>query len=323
MEALTLGVEIGGTKLQVALGDRSGAILETQRGAAPAGEGAEGILGWFRREVPAMLERARVVGGPVECIGVGFGGPVDSATGRALASFQVSGWQDVALKHWFEEAFGLPATVHNDTNAGGWAEYCLGAGRGTRHFFYTNIGSGIGGALILDGRLHNGQGFGAGEMGHTYVPDWRAEEAGAADKLENLCSGWNIERRVRSSIEVSPETVLGKLCGGDRQSITCAMLGEAAQAGDSAAQEEVERVAASIGLAIANVITLFHPERVALGGGVSLMGKVLLEPLRREVERCVFDPYRGHYEIVPCELGESVVLAGAVLLAQVEGGAAA
>lgn len=323
MDALTLGVEIGGTKLQLALGNRAGEILETHRGAAPAGGGAQGILDWFKREAPAILERARVLGGPVDRIGVGFGGPVDSATGRALASFQVSGWQDVALKHWFEEAFGLPTTVHNDTNAGGWAEYCLGAGRGTRHFFYTNIGSGIGGALILDGRLHNGQGFGAGEMGHTYVPDWTADGPGAADKLENLCSGWNIEWRVRSSMSVSPDTPLGKLCGGDRQAITCAMLGEAADHGDLAALEEIERVAGSIGLAVANVITLFHPERVALGGGVSLMGKVLLDPLRREVERCVFDPYRGHYEIVPCELGESVVLAGAVLLAQVEGGPAA
>ena len=311
MEPLVLGVEIGGTKLQLALGDAGGGIVDTHRGEAPADEGAAGILDWFAREIPAFVER----GGPVSAIGVGFGGPVESATGRALASFQVAGWEDVELRHWFEESFGLPTVVANDTNAAGWAEYRLGAGRGTRHFFYTNIGSGIGGALVIDGRLHDGQGFGAGEMGHTYVPDWTLDVKGAADKLENLCSGWSMERRVRSRATVAADSPLGRLCGGRRESITCAMLGEAARQGDALALEEIACVGRGIGLAVANVITLFHPERVAIGGGVSLMGEVLLEPLRRHVAAHVFEPYRGHYAIVPCELGESVVLAGAILLA--------
>ena len=315
MDTLILGAEIGGTKLQLALGRPSGEILETRRGVAPAEQGAGGILGWFEREVPAALERAEDLDGTVRAMGVGFGGPVDSATGRALASFQVAGWEDIALRHWFEERFGLPTIVSNDTNAGGWAEYCLGAGQGTRHFFYTNIGSGIGGALILDGRLHDGQGFGAGEMGHTYVPDWTADVPGAADKLENLCSGWAIERRVRAMPDPAPATPLGKRCAGAAAKITCAMLGDAAREGDAVALAEIERVAQSIGLAITNVITLFHPERVALGGGVLLMGDVLLDPIRRFIDDHVFDPYRGHYEIVPCALGESVVLAGALLLA--------
>lgn len=314
MNKRVLGVEIGGTKLQLAVG-RAGEEPDVfRRGAADAAGGAAAILDWFEREIPSLLAEA----GPVDAIGAGFGGPVDSASGRALCSFQVGGWNGIALKDWFEQRFEKPTVVSNDSNAAGWAEYRLGAGRGTRHFMYSNIGSGIGGAIVIDGRLHNGQGYGAAEVGHTYVPAFERGSGPAADKLENLCSGWSIERRLHAMTDLPARTPLYRLCGGDVARLTCAMLGEAARQGDPLALEEIGRVASRVGLALANAITLFHPEKVALGGGVPLMGDVLLEPVRTQAERYVFEPYRGHYEIVPCALGEAVVLLGAMLLAAAE-----
>lgn len=315
MKALALGVEIGGTKLQLALGDPEGEILSSRRAQAEAKRGAPGVLEWLEREVPPLFRNAQAFEGNVYGIGVGFGGPVDSSTGKVIASHQVEGWDGLELKRWFEEKFGLPTVVANDANAAGWAEYCCGVGRGTRNFFYMNIGSGIGGALIIDGRLYDGQSFGAGEIGHIYVSDWRAESAGAMEKLENLCSGWSIEKRLRAGPNPPPDTPLGRLCNGKAETITCAMLGEAAQRGDDLARQEIERVAESVGVALVNVINLFHPERIALGGGVSLMGEALLEPIQDYVERHVFEPFRNHYAIVPCELEEAVVVVGALLLA--------
>ncbi len=314
-ERRVIAVEIGGTKLQAALGTPSGEIEFLERGQAPADEGAHAILEWFNTSVPALLARARENGVTVSGIGVGFGGPVETATGKALVSHQVGGWSGFPLKDWFEERFDLPTFVANDSNAGGWGEYHRGTGRGTRHFVYSNIGSGIGGALIVDGNLHDGQGLGAGEIGHTYVPDWTADTPGAARKLEDLCSGWSIERRMRTLPRLEPGTPLAELTDGDPGRITCAILGEAARRGDPVAKEEIGRVAGAVGLALANVITLFHPERIALGGGVSLMGEVLLEPLRAAAAEHVFGPYRDRYEIVPSALGESIVLVGALLLA--------
>ncbi len=306
-----IGVEIGGTKLQAALGSSDGAIAHVARGSVQREAGAAGILAWIEEALRGLLA-AHPECAP-EAIGVGFGGPVDSATGQVLVSHQIAGWEDVALKSWFETRFGLPAVVANDANAAGWAEFCLGAGRGVRQFFYMNIGSGIGGALVVDGRLYDGQGRGAGEIGHTYVPDWTAAP-GAADKLENLCSGWSIERRLRQSVLV-PNTPLWELCEGQPERLSCPMLGEAARLGDAFALEEIGQVARAAGLALTNVITLFHPERIALGGGVPLMGDVLLQPLKEYVDTHVFGPYRGRYAILPCGLAESVVVVGALLLA--------
>ncbi|MBP8129301.1 MAG: ROK family protein [Candidatus Hydrogenedentes bacterium] len=311
-EPSLIAVEIGGTKLQVCLGRPDGGIVETRRGSVDPQHGAPRILEWIERETKSLLD---ATGARPKAIGVGFGGPVESATGTVLVSHQVAGWEGFALRPWFEERFGLRTIVANDANAAGWAEYCAGAGRGTRQFCYMNIGSGIGGALIVDGRLHDGQGRGANEIGHTYVPDWTNATPGAADKLEHLCSGWSIEKRLRARRDYRPAGPLMRLCNNDASTITCAMLAEAARLGDPDALAELDRVAGAVGIALSNVITLFHPERIAMGGGVSLMGDVLLNPVRAHTAKRVFGPFRGRYEIVPCALAESVVLAGALLLA--------
>ena len=310
-----LALEMGGTKLQLALGTAEGAILARKRGSVKVEDGAQGILEWFARAIPPLLEEAAGDYAAPKAIGVGFGGPVESATGRALVSHQVRGWDGILVRAWFEERFGLPTVVANDANAAGWAEYCLGAGRGTQTFCYMNIGSGIGGALVVGGKLLDGQGLGAAEIGHTYVPDWTSNAPGAANKLENVCSGWGIERRIRAWTDLAPDSPLAVLCGGDATALTCPMLADAARQGDARALEELDNVAKTVGLALSNVLTLVHPECIALGGGVSLMGDILIEPIRRHTAARVFGPFRDHYSIVPCALEEDVVVAGALLLA--------
>lgn len=314
MKNYLLAIEIGGTKLQVALGTPDGKIVDVERGNVDPVRGAEGILAWLAIAVAAVIGRCPS-DGACRAIGVGFGGPVDSATGRVLVSHQVGGWDGVHLKQWFEERFSVPTCVENDANAAGWAEYCLGAGKGTNTFVYCNIGSGIGGALVVDGKLYNGQGLGACEIGHTYVADWTWGTPGAIAKLEHLCSGWSITRRIRSWSDLDPASVLGSMCAGDAAQLTCPMLADAARAGDPRALKEIHEVAAGVGQALANVVTLLHPERIAMGGGVSLMGEVLLEPLRARVETLSFGAYRGTFQVVPCALEEDVVTAGALLMA--------
>ncbi len=306
-----VALEIGGTKLQAALGKADGSLLEKRRGTVDRRAGAAGILEWTMDNAAALIA---ATSGTVRAIGIGFGGPVESHTGRVLVSHQIEGWEGVPIRQRFVERFGVPVVVANDANAAGWAEYCLGAGKGSRQFCYMNIGSGIGGALVIDGRLYDGQGRGAAEIGHTWVPDWTSDVSGAVDKLENLCSGWSIERRLQRLEALAPGTPLHDLCAGDPTQLRCPLLAEAARRGDALARAELAAVANAVGVALGNVVTLFHPECIALGGGVALMGDVLFAPLREALAKYVFAPYRDTVRLVPCALEEDVVIAGALLL---------
>jgi len=313
-----IGVEIGGTKLQLAIGTPEGEILAIHQGTVNASDGAQGILAWLKTNMPIVLDQISSSGCTCIAIGCGFGGPIDTPNGRILKSIQIKSWDNFPLKQWFQDEFRLPAIIANDTNAATWGEYCLGSGRGTRHFFYTNIGSGIGGGIIINGSLYDGQGFGAGEFGQTYVPDWTSSICGAEERLELLCSGWAIEQRLRSSHDIPASSLLMRLCNGDKKLLDCRMLYRACQLGDKYSLNEITKVGTTIGIALSNVLSLISPERIALGGGVSNMGDHLLEPIRNSVKAHEFVSSAGHYEIVPCELKESIVLVGAILLAREE-----
>ena len=180
-----LGMEIGGTKLQVGVCDRRGRLRTLERRSVERERGARGILRQLEKIVPSVLGRY-----DVKAIGVGFGGPFDVERGRAVTSHQIAGWDGFPVRQWFERRFRLPTVVDNDQNCAGFAEAVCGAGRGKRSVFYVTVGTGIGGGLILNGEIYNGR-FGAAEIGHMKLfvrNKWRT--------VESLASGLAIERGV-------------------------------------------------------------------------------------------------------------------------------
>ncbi len=304
---MTVGVEIGASKLQVIATDRQGKIHRTLRHEVEQGAQAGDILQWTEQAIHSLQKDCSE---PLEGIGVGFGGIVSRQAGTTLLSVQVPGWEQFPLRDFYQTAFSLPCVVENDTVCGGLAEYLLGSGRGTQGFFYTNIGSGIGGALFDHGRLILGQDLGCAYFGHTYVPSW--EEPNVPQKVENLCSGFAIEKRLNREGYVSADSALSRLSGGGR--LTCKHLGQAAQQGDAFALAEIDRVAHSLGIGLANVLALLHPERIAIGGGVSNLGEVLLEPMRRYAKQYAFEPCKEGFEILRCRFTEEAVPLGAAML---------
>ena len=303
-------VEIGGTKQQLAIIDESGKIIDLVCDKFPLPNGAIDVLNWIEKNFPPLLEKYSV-----ESIGVGYGGILESSTGRVLLSVQVPGWQDFMLKDWFEEKFRLPATIVNDTVCGGYAEYCLGSGQGYKSFYYTNIGTGIGGAMFFDGKTYDGVGYGGVYMGNTYVGN-PLDTPGSVCKLENLCSGVAIERRLRTPGRVPEDSMLMQLCEGDISKLSCYDLKKAADAGDAFALQELDFFGSIYGVTLANFITLFSPERVAIGGGVANMGEVLFTPIRKYTGKYVFESAKGRYDIVQCRLMDENVLIGAALYAR-------
>lgn len=295
-----LGVEIGGTKQQIAVGTASGQILERRCAKLGDQTTAAGILAWIKATVDDIRSRTDIGG-----IGVGFGGPIDPVSGRIVCSLQVEGWKDFFLRSWFEDAFRLPTVVLNDTVTGGIAEWRLGAGKGCRRLFYTNIGTGIGGGLYDRG------GYGASSLGYTWLPDWRSTEPGSRTRLEFLCAGPWIESRLRQPGYVPADSVLA----GRSAPLTCSDLAEGGRTGDLFCMAELDRVASSFAMGLSNVLALAAPDRLVIGGGVAKMGDVLFSRLRHFTSEFAFVGTINSFQLLPSVLMDDAVLAGALLLA--------
>lgn len=310
-----LAIEIGGTKLQLAVGDAAGSPLEVveRRDVDPV-QGAKGIRNQIAQVGPELIQNHNVV-----AVGIGFGGPVDAQQGRIIKSFQIDGWDGFVITDWAEQVMQRPAVLGNDSDLAGLGEARYGAGRGHRVVFYSNAGSGIGGALVTDGQLYTGGVGGAAEIGHL-----RPGIASDSDQqtVESISSGWGMTRLAQARLEnqlpqdhASIEDVLAR-CDGKIENLTSKILAAAMIDGNALATDVFREGIRTYGWALAQAITLLDPNVVVIGGGVPLIGETwYLEPLRKEVARYVFAPRIGTYKITPAALAEEVVLYGALALA--------
>jgi len=308
--SLAIGIEIGGTKIQVGIGTASGKLLMPPvRRQVIQKNGADGIL----RDIVVMVADVLASTGhslsDINRIGIGFGGVLDTNQGVTLKSYQIAGWDNFPLKDWAEKQWGKPVVIQNDASTAGLAEALHGSGRGYSRVFYMTIGSGIGGGWIVDGKVDNGQGIGAAEMGHTWVTD---PANGMPVELEQYCSGWAIGHRARLIVENKKSLMLEM--ANSLEAINAKIVYAAAEQGDDVAIQILNETCQTLGIAISNVIALLHPERVIVGGGVSLMGPLFWNILRSEVAARSISLFISSVEVVRAELGEDVVVIGALCL---------
>jgi glucokinase len=307
---LAIGIEIGGTKLQAGIGTTNGKLLSPPvRRTVIREDGAQGILRDIVSMVDEALASAHHVISDISKIGIGFGGPFDAKQGTVLKSYQITGWDGFPLQKWADDQWGKPVIIQNDANTAGLAEALHGSGRGYSRIFYMTIGSGVGGGWIIDGKIDNGQGLGAAEMGHTWVLD---PDQGAPAELEQVCSGWGIGQRARAAAR-KQKTLMPELAGS-LESIDAKTVYAAAEKGDEVATRILNETCQMFGYAISNVIALLHPERIVIGGGVSLMGPLFWDPLKREVFAHSMPAFAASVELVRAEFMENVVVIGALCL---------
>jgi glucokinase len=305
MQRTLLGIEIGGTKLQLAVGDESAAIVDRARWTVDPARGADGIRGQIHAALPGLLARWKPV-----AIGVGFGGPVDWRAGRIARSHQVEGWSEFDLRGWLQKLSGLPVAAENDSNTAALAEATRGAGAGRNPVFYFNLGSGVGGGLVVDGRIYHGSPPGEAEFGHL-----RLDRNGTV--VEDRCSGWAVDRRLRALATASPHGALAQLIGptpgGEARCLRAAL-----DAKDAAARQVLAELAGDLALALSHVVHLFHPEVVVIGGGLSLVGEPLRAAVAEALPRFVMEVFRGGPQLKLAALGEDAVPVGALQLAHRE-----
>jgi glucokinase len=307
-----LGIEIGGTKLQLGLGRGDGHIVALWRGTVNPAEGGGGIRKQIVAAVPELLAQANTDRGSLRGVGIGFGGPTDDTTRTVVKSHHIHGWDGFPLADWVSDLVGVPAVLCNDADVAGLAEAQFGAGKGMSPIFYMTIGSGIGGGLIIDGQIYRGVGRGAAEVGHLR-PVYPYK--GNGEILEYWASGWGIGQRAIEEGGPGASADVVRASGGG--SITGKAVAEAAGRGDAFASRILDEAVQALAEGICSVIKLLCPRRVIIGGGVSLIGEELLfRPLRKYADERGFAAFSGLTDIVPAALGEEVVVHGALALAR-------
>ncbi len=297
-----LALEIGGTKLQVIAARADGTIIRRERREVVREAGAEGILA----DITAIV-RGWDAGHRWLACGVGFGGPVERGSGRIAASCHIAGWDGFPLGGWLHELTGARVAVENDTNAAAFGEAALGAGRGFDPVFYTNSGSGVGGGLVVDGRIYHGAPPGEAEFGHI-----RLDRDGTT--VEDRCSGWSIDRAVRAAIRQGG-TLLAELDGGSGEK-GARLLPAALEAGDAVAAAILRSAAEDLAFALSHVVHLFHPQVIVLGGGVSLVGEAWRGAVSGALPGFLMRPFLPGPEVRLSRLGEDAVPAGAIACAR-------
>jgi glucokinase len=245
-------------------------------------------------------------------VGIGAPGPLDRERGVVIVAPNL-GWRDYPLRDRVVEAVGLPATLDNDANCATVGEWWVGAAKGGRNVVGLTIGTGIGGGLILDGRLYHGSSDVAGEIGHTTIDSTgRRCKCGNYGCLEAYASGPAIAERAREALAGDFNSMLPGMVGGNVERITAQTVYDAAKQGDAIAREVVRDTARFLGAGIANLLNVFNPDVVVVAGGVTQAGTTLFEPLRAEVRRRAFRPAVDACRIVPGSLPGSAGVVGAV-----------
>ncbi len=316
-EQFIIGVDLGGTNVVVGAMPLDGAREIGMRTLPTHAElGADGVVD----RIAAMIEDVardveRETGAQRDdIIGVGIGspGPLDRERGVVIVTPNL-GWRNFPLRDEISRRVNLRATLDNDANCATLGEYWRGAARGGKNVVGMTLGTGIGGGLVLDGKLFHGASDAAGEIGHTSIEsNGRRCKCGNYGCLEAYCSGPAIAERAREAMESEPSHGIDALVGGDMSKVTAHVVYEAARQGDLVAREVVRDTARFLGTGISNLINIFNPDTVVLAGGVTQAGDTLMLPLRAEVSRRAFKPSVEACRIVLGALPVSAGVVGAV-----------
>ncbi len=313
-----IGVDLGGTNITFAAVDFRGRITRKLKIPTQASRGRDAVMKRIIDGIRQLvLEQGSRAGRPAG-VGIGSPGPLNSRTGVIYETPNLPGFRDTALAAPVHKALGLPVYLENDANAAAFGELWAGAGRRVENLVMLTLGTGVGGGIILGGRLYSGVDDTAGELGHMVI-DPTGPVCGCGQKgcLEQFASATAIARRARQAVEKGGGSRLLKLAAGDPANISAKLVHEAFFLGDALARKVWLDTCRYLGIGIGNYINIFNPQKVVLGGGVMTSGrrKALFEPLKKEALARAFSRPARTARIVAAELGDEAGVIGAAGLA--------
>ena len=313
---LILGIDLGGSKILTAVVNSRGEMLSSDEGITPATEGREAVIQSIVESSHRVLKQANVAISEICAIGIGAAGISNPETGILFTSPHLPGWRDVSLRDIIQEKLGKKTFLTNDANAAALGEFYFGAARGARNFIYITLSTGIGGGIVIDGKIYSGAIGAAGEVGHmTIDDDGPICNCGNRGCWETLASGTALAREARQRIKEGARTSILEYAEGDVEKVTAQVIHSAAEHGDSLARELIARTGYYVGVGLANLINIFNPELIVIGGGLSNIGDMLLKPAFKTAgERAYKEAFQA-VRFASAELGRNSGVLGAAAFA--------
>lgn len=308
-----VGIDLGGTNMQIGVVDGANAIIGTARKKTQAEEGMEKVLDRLVKGVQQACEEAGLTVRDLGGVGVGAPSPIDATSGMVLDAVNL-GWRDVPLADILGERLGVPVSVDNDVNVAVYGEWKLGAGQGVSDLLGIWLGTGVGGGLILSDRLYGGGFHTAGEIGHCIL--FPGGPLGARN-VENFCSRTNVVKRLETLIKSNYKSSLLEMAEGDLSKVKSKLIARAYQEGDELTRTVVDEAAHLVGIAAANAVTLLSLPRVILGGGLTeAVGEPLVKKVKQSCRHYAFPDRCKAVEVVASKLEDNAGLLGAALIAR-------
>ena len=314
-EKFIIGVDLGGTKIASAVSTAGGEIIARDYTGTPSSAGPDAVIQAVLEAIRRILSQADIVITNVLGIGVGAAGISNPARGILITSPNLPGWHNVPLSERIEKEFGIATFLGNDANLAALGELHFGAGKGTRNLIYITVSTGIGGGFIIDSKLYTGACGAAGEVGHMTIDvNGPRCNCGRNGCWEALASGTALAREAKRCIEEGTTTSILTVSGGDIEQVTAQTISAAAYQGDSLAKELISQTGYYLGVGLANLVNLFNPELILIGGGLSQMGDMLIEPALKVVRERAFQAASEAVHIDLAKLGGDSGVLGAVAL---------
>lgn len=314
----SIGIDLGGTNIVSAIVDYQGKIVNRLKVPTLAERGKEATIKRIIEAIHKNIVQSAIAPDDIIGIGIGAPGPLDVKRGIINFAPNLPGWRDVLLRKILEDEFNMKVVLENDANAAAWGERCFGAGQGVNNLVCFTLGTGIGGGIIINGKIYHGNNYGAAELGHMTVnKDGPRCNCGNYGCLEAYSSATGIKNRIKNRIK---EGIKSKFLNFDNddelfESLRLKLIFETARKGDKLTKSVVEEAISYLGIAIANIANILNPEMVVLVGGITNEGDKLLIPLKREVRKRAFYSNYKSLKIVIGKLdGNAGVLGAAALL---------
>ncbi|TET16916.1 MAG: ROK family protein [Dehalococcoidia bacterium] len=315
-----LAIDLGGTKIIAAIISNQGQVMAREQCLTLADEGPQSVINRILSAIDHLLSLSRIDSSQLNSISIAAAGAINFEKGLVTSSPNLPGWYNIPLRDVVKEKYRVNTFLINDASAAALGEHHFGAGKGINNFIYLTLGTGIGGGIIINGKLYSGPCGSAGEIGHMTIDvNGPRCSCGNIGCLETLASGTAVAREAVRRIRQGEVSSLTEIVEGEIESITAEKVGAAAQDGDSLALEVILKAANYLGVGMVNLVNIFNPEMIIVGGGVAKMGDLLLDPAKQVVRERAFQLPAQAVSIVPAQLGDDAGVLGAAAFAFQQG----